>query len=232
MIHRALVFLAVLVPATFAYAEVSGHSLQIIDRPISFNEERENLTIRYRQIHQDPQASTTSIVPRIVVLHYTGGRSADATWRYFNKTRLSTTRRKLTKGGALNVSAHFLVDRDGTVYRLMPETTMARHCIGLNHLALGIENVGNGTDYPLTRAQLESNVALLKHLKALYPTIEYLIGHSEYRRFEGSRLFVERDSSYRNRKGDPGTKFLTEVRRGLTGLGLLGPPAVGGQGER
>jgi len=31
------------------------------------------------------------------------------------------------------------VDRDGTVYRLMPENWMARHCIGLNHVAIGVE---------------------------------------------------------------------------------------------
>ena len=29
-------------------------------------------------------------------------------------------------------SAQFLVDRDGTIYSLMPETFMARHVIGLN----------------------------------------------------------------------------------------------------
>jgi len=28
----------------------------------------------------------------------------------------------------------------------MPETWMARHCIGLNHVAIGIENVGDGAN--------------------------------------------------------------------------------------
>ena len=32
------------------------------------------------------------------------------------------------------------VDRDGTICRLMPETWMARHVIGLNYSAIGIEN--------------------------------------------------------------------------------------------
>lgn len=52
---------------------------------------------------------------------------------------------------ALNVSTQFLVDRDGTIFRLLPDTTFARHVIGLNHLAIGIENIGCD-DMPVTQA--------------------------------------------------------------------------------
>src|SRR5580693_7225904 len=68
----------------------------------------------------------------------------EATWTYFSHTRIEAARPELQREGELNVSAHFLVDRDGTIYRLMPETWMARHCIGLNRVAIGIENVGDG----------------------------------------------------------------------------------------
>ena len=38
--------------------------------------------------------------------------------------------------------AHFVVDRDGTIYQLVPLTTMCRHTVGLNYTAIGIEHVG------------------------------------------------------------------------------------------
>ena len=50
------------------------------------------------------------------------------------------------------------MDRDGAVYRLMPETWMARHTIGLNRVAIGIENVG-GPRWPLTPEQLRADAA-------------------------------------------------------------------------
>src|SRR5678816_2300793 len=108
----------------------------IVDRPISWSSGREALTVAYRRAHQDPAAADSRIDPHVIVLHYTGGSSWKATWRYFDGTRLETGRAALRKGGEVNVSAHFLVDRDGTIYRLLPETTMARHCIGLNHVAI------------------------------------------------------------------------------------------------
>ena len=40
------------------------------------------------------------------------------------------------------VCAHFVIDRDGTIYQLVPLTTMCRHTVGLNYTAIGIEHVG------------------------------------------------------------------------------------------
>ena len=39
---------------------------------------------------------------------------------------------------------------------------MARHCIGLNHVAIGIENVGDGEKLPLTPAQVQADAALVR----------------------------------------------------------------------
>ncbi|MDA4805622.1 N-acetylmuramoyl-L-alanine amidase, partial [Enterobacter hormaechei] len=69
------------------------------------------------------------------------------------------------------VSAHYLVDRDGTVYQLLPDTFFARHIIGLNYMAIGVENVG-GPDAPLTEAQGKANAALVKYLCSRHK-IEY-----------------------------------------------------------
>lgn len=63
-----------------------------------------------------------------------------------------------------------MVDRDGSIYQLMPEKWMARHVIGLNHYAIGIENVGgiNGKD-DLTDAQARANAFLVCYLKGNIP---------------------------------------------------------------
>ncbi|HET9792544.1 MAG TPA: peptidoglycan recognition family protein, partial [Candidatus Angelobacter sp.] len=129
-------------------------------RPIEFSQERIDLTLAYRRIHQDPHAKDILIRPKMIILHWTGINSLDSTWNYFNRTRTEAARSQLAAAGEVNVSAHFLVDRDGTVFRLMPETWMARHCIGLNQVAIGIENIGDGEKFPLTDAQAKANAAL------------------------------------------------------------------------
>lgn len=208
----------------FAATSSARAEPEIVDRPISWSRERESLTVAYRRAHQDAAAADSSIEPRMIVLHYTGGSSWKATWRYFDRTRLERGREKLRKGGEVNVSAHFLVDRDGTIYRLLPETTMARHCIGLNHIAIGIENVGDGARWPLTAAQVEANAALVRHLTGRH-AITHLIGHSESNAMRRHPYWRERDASYRNSKSDPGAAFLAKVRARVADLALEGPPA-------
>ena len=141
----------------------------------------------------------------------------EATFNTFNPSTLSNNRADIQSAGALNVSSQFLVDTDGTIYRLMPETTMARHVIGLNHCAIGIENVGPGADGKLTLAQLESNVILINYLQKKYP-IKFVIGHYEYQNFVGHPLWLEKDAGYRTEKVDPGIEFMEALRKQI---GLL-----------
>lgn len=195
----------------------------IVDRPIRFDKERESLTVEYRREHQDPTIADARIDPRIVIVHHTGGGKFERSWRYFNRTKMESGRKKGSKAGAVNVSAHFLVDRDGTIYRLLPETTMARHAIGLNHIAIGIENVADGKEYPFTPEQVEANAALIRHLAARF-ALTHVVGHHEYLEFEGHPYFVERDPNYRTRKGDPGKAVMAQIRSRIADLDLQGPP--------
>ncbi len=196
----------------------------IVDWPIAWSDARAQLTLDYRRAHVDPDARDLTITPRMVVLHYTSGRSAKATHGYFDNPRIEAARRELARGGAVNVSAHFLVERDGTIYRIQPETRMARHCIGLNDVAIGVENVGDPPDLPLTRAQVEADAALIRYLVARHPTIDTVIGHFESLRFEGTPLWTELDPNYRNDKPDPGKGFMRDVRAAIADLGLAGAP--------
>ena len=182
----------------------------------------------YRKQHQGYTGDNSKIEPRVVVLHWTGGSTAASAWNTFAPTRAANARPELAAAGEVNVSAHFLVDRDGSIQQLLPEDRMARHCIGLNHISLGIENVGSadlGGDpakWPLTEAQLQANVDIIRDLQRRWP-IERVIGHLEYRKMEGTSYFLELDPNYRTGKPDPGATFVAAVRKKLEGTGISGP---------
>ena len=197
-------------------------SLPVIEAPIAWTDERARLTLDYRRAHSDPGATDLTIEPQVIVLHATGGNSAHATRAYFDPPRIEAARKALARGGAVNVSAHYLIDRDGTIYRLQPETRFARHCIGLNHIAIGIENVGDGDRVPLTDAQVAADAALIRELCRRF-RITHLLGHSEVMSFRSHPYYVERVSGYRNEKDDPGAQFMARVRERVADLKLAGP---------
>jgi len=191
----------------------SCNSIKIIDKPITFDQERSDLTIEYLENHYDLKQNQPTIIPKMVVVHWTVIPTLDKTFEAFDPSKLPDWRPDIATASALNVSSQFLIDQDGTIYRLLPETTMARHVIGLNHCAIGIENVGGTGDKPLTKDQLESNIKLIRYLKNKYPDIEYVIGHFEYTFFEGHELWLEKDDAYRTEKTDPGLEFITTIRK-------------------
>ncbi|MEJ7597988.1 MAG: peptidoglycan recognition family protein [Kofleriaceae bacterium] len=209
-------------PADATMPGDAANAVAVIDAPIRWSAERERLTLAYRQRHSDPAARDLVIAPRVIVLHYTGGGSATATRGYFDQPRIEASRAQLARAGAVNVSAHYLVDRDGAVYQLQEPTRFARHCIGLNHIAIGIENVGDGKRWPLTDAQVLANVALVRELAAGY-SITHLLGHHEVMQFRKHAYFVERERGHHNDKPDPGAAFMAQVRSGLGTLELAGP---------
>ena len=199
----------------------------ILDSPIPFGPERERLTVEYLSAHRTAAltgdaAQDTRMVPRVIVLHWTAGPTAKSAWNTFSAPTLSG-RADLQGAGALNVGAHYLVDRDGTIERLFPEDRIVRHVIGLNHVAIGVENVGGGADLPLTAQQVTANAALVRWIAARQP-ITHLIGHLEYRGLEGTPYFEEKDPNYRTSKPDPGADFMEKVRAEVADLGLSGPP--------
>jgi N-acetylmuramoyl-L-alanine amidase len=204
-------------------APIDAPLVTIVDAPMKWTAERERLTLDYRRQHSDENATDVTIDPRVIVLHYTAGGSAKGTRAYFDNPRIEAARKELARAGAVNVSSHYVVDRDGTIYRLQPETRFARHCIGLNHLAIGIENVGDEKQWPLTDAQVEADAALVRDLVARFPRVTHLLGHHEVMGFRKHAYYVERDPKYVNEKPDPGAKFMARVRERVADLKLSGP---------
>jgi len=201
-------------------------TIKIIDKPIDFGAERIAMTKSYIKQHYGRKVNNIKITPKIIVLHWTAEMSFNKSFKRLQPQKLLTDRKDIAKASLLNVSAQFLVARDGTIFRLMPENWMARHVIGLNYSSIGVENVGgkgNKKD-DLTAAQRKSNIALIRYLKAKYPSIEYLIGHHEYRQMEKTSLWLEKDKGYRTVKSDPGKRFMSDMRKATEDLHLKMPP--------
>lgn len=187
----------------------------------------------YRRSTGAPKFPGVEIEPKVICVHYTAGKTLQNAFDTFAPETLGG-RPYLNDAGAINVGVQFVVDRDGKIYEIQPDNYFGRHVIGLNHCAIGIENVGigdvpnsvlnsteaqgkQGSGHRLTLAQVEANEALIRYLKRKYSGIEILIGHSEYRDLEdpkhpGSKYFFESDAKYRTVKSDPGPNFMKALR--------------------
>jgi N-acetylmuramoyl-L-alanine amidase len=194
---------------------------KIIQKPIIWNQERVQLSLEYLKNRHGLSQATPTIQPKIVVVHWTANNSVKATFNTFNPVRLPG-RPELTKASALNVSSQFVIDRDGTIYQFLPDTIFARHTIGLNYCAIGIENIGSRQN-PLTEAQLKANEELIRYLSKRYP-IEYVIGHHEYKLFKKTAWWKETDPNYMTQKDDPGHQFMQTLRKKLSDLKLQSLP--------
>ena len=204
----------------FSYAQNS--EVTIIKKPINYSAERIQLSLEYLKDHHQMIQTSPTIVPKMIVLHYTAGGTVESNYKYFNKTHLESARNTLKKQSTLNVSSQYIVDRDGTIYQLMEPNQFARHTIGLNYCAIGVENIGSKAQ-PLTEKQVIANAQLVRYLTQKY-NIQYLIGHSEYGVFRNSKLWKETDPQYFTGKEDPGKDFMSKVRLQVSDLKLKDKP--------
>lgn len=189
----------------------------ITKKYVLMDEVRERLSLGYIQEHYNLELKKPLIDPRIIVIHWTAIHSFEDTYKTLYPSTLPTQRKDIASASNLNVCAHFLIKRDGSIFQLLPILYFARHVIGLNYHAIGIENIGSDS-LPLTDKQLASNIALIKCLLDEYSLIEYVIGHYEYQLFEDSSFFLEVDPNYRTLKKDPGETFMKKVRKELKDL--------------
>ena len=201
--------------ATIIFLSSSASAEEIFtDKFILWTAHRDELIDEYTLKHYGKICR--EIIPQAVVVHWTAFGTLESVWKYFYAEEMPDDE------GRLNVASQFIVDRDGTIWRLMPETNFARHIIGYNHCAIGIENVGgyDGRE-DLTEAQLESNVRLIKYLHEKYPTIKYVFGHYQQDKTRASGLYIENVSGYYSIKTDPGPIFMRGLRTQLESDGLI-----------
>ena len=113
--------------------------------------------------------------PHVIVIHYTDGSYAST----FNTFANDVPDSELHELPA--TSAHFVIDTDGTIHQLVSLGTIARHTVGLNWTAIGIEHVGYSDGQVLgDRRQITASLRLVHWLSCRYDIrVRNVIGHNE-----------------------------------------------------
>jgi N-acetylmuramoyl-L-alanine amidase len=156
-------------------------------------------------------------------VHYTAIDDLKATLNLFKQDNINQSRDYIKDFSSLNVGIQYVIDKDGSIYHLTPDTVVARHLIGFNHVSLGIENIAADST-GLTTAQIESNAKLIRFLAGKYPSIRYMIGHHEYNNKDlpHYKYFRSLNSAYKPYgKIDPGDWFMKKLRNRLAADGVV-----------
>jgi N-acetylmuramoyl-L-alanine amidase len=147
----------------------------IVWRPIPFGPKRRAETAAYALRHYGIDRWQL-VHPQVIVEHYTASLTFASTYNYF-----AGDTPDVELGELPGVCAHFVIDKDGTIYQLVPLNTMCRHTVGLNWTAIGIEHVGI-TDQQILNdpAQIHASLALTLWLMSKYHIqLRNVIGHNE-----------------------------------------------------
>jgi beta-N-acetylhexosaminidase len=112
----------------------------------------------------------------VIVEHYTETSTAQDAYAIFSRDTPDPELHELP-----GVCSHFIVDKDGTIYQVVPLSLMCRHTVGLNYTAIGIENVGKSdAEVVNNRPQLKASLELTRWLRCRYGIhLSNVIGHAE-----------------------------------------------------
>jgi N-acetylmuramoyl-L-alanine amidase len=146
----------------------------IVWKPIPYGPARRAEMAAYARRHYG--IDSWRLRARAIVEHVTATSSFASAYATFSSDRPDPELHELP-----GTCAHFVVDRDGTIYQLVPLNVMCRHTVGLNWAAIGIEHVGLSDAQVLAdAAQLRSSLALTVWLMWRYSIpLADVIGHNE-----------------------------------------------------
>jgi N-acetyl-anhydromuramyl-L-alanine amidase AmpD/subtilisin family serine protease len=160
-------------------------------------------------------ARPAGVGPRVIVVHHTGGATISSAINTFL--------------AANSTSAHYVIDTDGQIVKMVHEDEQAFHAgcshwggsDSVNRFSVGIEIVNNGSDYE--EAQYTALIDLIKRIRGRYTSIpaNQIPGHSDIGTCDPS---IPRCSCPVKRLGrkstDPGLTFDWSKLQS-EGLGLL-----------
>ncbi len=114
--------------------------------------------------------------PKVIVEHYTASSTFAPVFNLFSRNEPDQELHELP-----GICSHFVIDRDGTIYRLVRPSIMCRHAVGLNYTAIGIEHVGQSDAQVMgNRRQLAASLRLTRALQGRYGiATRNVIGHNE-----------------------------------------------------
>jgi N-acetylmuramoyl-L-alanine amidase len=147
----------------------------IVWKPIPFGAQRKAETAAYAKRHYG--LDTWHLTrPRVIVEHYTASESFSSAYSTFASDTADSELHELP-----GVCAHFVIDKDGKIYQLVPLSVMCRHTVGLNYTAIGIEHVGTSDAEILGNVrQLDASLRLTVWLMGRYGIqLRNVIGHNE-----------------------------------------------------
>jgi N-acetylmuramoyl-L-alanine amidase len=99
-------------------------------------------------------SSRNGAVIEVIVLHCT-------------ECSLDVTLSEFQNQGGNQVSAHYVIDRNGDIYQMVADSDRANHCMGANQNSIGIEHVGSETD-TLAPEQQNASASLIRWLVGQY----------------------------------------------------------------
>ena len=146
----------------------------IVWKPIPFGAKRKAEMARYAERHYGIHSYV--LHPKVIVEHVTATATFSSAYNTFAADVPDAELHSLP-----GTCAHFIVDRDGTIYQLVPLDIMCRHTVGLNYVAIGIEHVGLSDAQVLgDAAQMRASLALTAWLMSRYRIARAnVIGHNE-----------------------------------------------------
>ena len=183
---------------------------RITRKPIPYGPERRAQMADYAQRHYGIDDYRLRD-PKVIVEHYTVTDTFAPVFNYFSVNEPDPELHELP-----GVCSHYVVDRDGTVYELVPPRIMCRHTVGLNYTAIGIEHVGQSDAQVMGNArQRAASLRLTRMLQGRYGiATKNVIGHNENR---SSPFHRERVASLRSQTHGDFPKPVMDVYRRRSG---------------
>jgi beta-N-acetylhexosaminidase len=211
-LSAALLLGAAVAPAPAGATSASAPRPPLTVKLIPFGATRKAQMADYSQRHYH-QHTWRLTAPKAIVLHHTAGATwQPAWWTFAGNTAYASIPGEPEKPG---VSAHFIIDKDGTIYQCVPLSVRARHAIGMNWKSIGIEFVqeprsgkdGHWMDQQILArtAQASAGLRLVRYLRARFGIKKSnVVGHATA---NGSPYFRE----YTGIKNAAGDWFAAEV---------------------
>ncbi len=138
-----------------------------------------------------------------IIVHATGGPFCQGGKVVFSPSGTGPSMKKFFESNG-TVSIHYIVDRDGTVLKSVPENEVAIHTVGHNENAIGIEliNHGDGQE-PYPDVQVQALTKLVKEIQQRWRIpLAQVKGHEDV-----DRSTFQCAGKSARRKQDPGPLF-------------------------
>jgi N-acetylmuramoyl-L-alanine amidase len=162
--------------ATLALAKAVAPP-RVVSKPIPYDAKRKADMRGYAQRHYGIDDHRLRDA-KVIVQHYTVTDTFAPVYNAFARNRPD-----VELGELPGVCAHYVIDRDGTIYQLVSTRIMCRHTVGLNYTAIGIEHVGRSDAQVMGNPrQMAASLRLTRMLQGRHGiATRNVIGHNENR---------------------------------------------------